>query len=333
MVKMNSNLHTAKAVKNDEFYTQLSDIENELRHYKDHFKGKTVYCNCDDPKVSNFFKYFSLNFEYLGLKKLIASCYRNIDAGKQTDGLSDKAVWLEYTGEQGDETIPTDMNILVHEFEGDGDFRSEESIELLKQADIVVTNPPFSLFREYVAQLMEYEKDFLILGNLNAVTYKEVFPLLKNNDMWMGVSRVGTGQMWFIVSDEAPIKTGQKVDENGTRYQTVGSSAWFTNLDNQRIHEPLVLWKTYATEPELYPEYDNYNAINVDKVVDIPIDYDGAMGVPITFLGKYNPDQFEILGCSYVYGEPIGYHIDGAGYGVSVGGVNVYKRIFIKHKK
>lgn len=324
----NMNLHSAKKVKNDEFYTQLSDIENEMKYYKEQFKGKTVYCNCDDPQVSNFFNYFTLNFEHLGLKKLIASCYRNTDSTQYSKGLADKAVWLEYTGEHDGGLVPTTANITVHEFEGDGDFRSAESIALLKEADIVVTNPPFSLFRAYIDQLMAYDKQFLVLGNMNAVTYKEMWPLIQDNMMWLGVTRVGTGQMWFMVSDDAPVKTGQRTDENGVRYQTVGNSAWFTNLDNYRRNDELILWRKYADNPELYQKYDNYDAINVNKVVDIPIDYDGVMGVPITFLGKHNPDQFEFVGGMtstkvdhYNFGYP---YVDGK---------KKYARLLIRNKK
>lgn len=336
VTKKNSNLHKAKTVKNDEFYTRLEDIENELRHYKEHFRGKTVYCNCDDPKVSNFFKYFSLNFEYLGLKKLIASCYRNVDAGKQTDGLSDKAVWLEYTGEQGDGTIPTDANIVIHEFEGDGDFRSEESIELLKQADIVVTNPPFSLFREYVAQLMEYEKQFVIMGSMNAITYKEIFPLLKDNKMWLGHKN---GSMSFVLPDHAKLKASGYIDEKGRKIQKFGNIAWYTNLDIAKRHEDVILFREYNEND--YPRYDNYDAIEVGKVADIPKDCAGVMGVPITFMDKYNPEQFVVVGMAagnsratgLYYDVPYTPHKDDRGGCGVVEGIRKYARILIKHKK
>lgn len=348
MVRKNRNLHAAKAVKNDEFYTRLEDIENELRYYKEHFKGKTVYCNCDDPKVSNFFKYFSLNFEYLGLKKLIASCYRNVDAGKPTDGLSDKAVWLEYTGEKGNGTVPTDANILVHEFEGDGDFRSEESIELLKQADIVVTNPPFSLFREYVAQLMEYDKQFVIMGSMNAITYKEIFPLLRDNKMWLGHKN---GSMSFVLPEHAELKASGYINENGQKIQKFGNIAWYTNLDIAKRHEDLILFKTY--HPDEYPMYYNFDGINVDKVTNIPADYDGIMGVPITFLDKHSHAQFDIIGLGIAnLGLDVGVRpytsehreyrktiqkrgvVDGDLYMVHDDVVKVpYARILIKHKK
>lgn len=310
----NSSMSAAIKAKNDEFYTQLSDIEKELRHYKNHFKGKVVFCNCDDPFESNFFKYFVLNFNRLGLKKLIATCYTGSPIANQQLSLFDvlgdgeenqnkpyKAVVTTVYDKTGDggvdmldvaELFKSGENELT-ELSDDGDFRSPECLALLDEADIVVTNPPFSLFREYVAVLMEYQKDFIIIGNSNAITYKEVFPLIMANKMWLGVTRDGTGSMWFRVMDDFPEKTGQKI-ENGIRYQTIGNSAWFTNLDVKKRHEELILVPRYNSE--LYPKYDNYDAIEVSKVVDIPCDYDGIMGVPITFLGKYNPDQFEIVG-------------------------------------
>lgn len=288
------SLGDAKAAKADEFYTQLSDIEKELKHYRRHFKGKVVYANCDDPRVSSFFHYFSYSFERLGLKKLIAACYKSqeVDLFSQND--SDQAIYLEYEGDRNNNRVPDPEEIGIKQLQGDGDFRSAETIELLKQADIVVTNPPFSLFREYVAQLIEYGKKFIIIGNMNAVTYKEIWPLIQDNKLWLGVTRTGTGQMWFRVKDDFPVKTGQRVDENGVRYQTVGNSAWFTNLDISKRHEDLILYKSY--NPADYPKYDNYDAIEVGQAVNIPLDYDGVMGVPITFLGKHNPDQFDIVG-------------------------------------
>lgn len=294
MASKQQSLGDAKAAKQDEFYTQLSDIEKELRHYKKHFKGKVVYLNCDDPRESQFFHYFSYNFEKLGLKKLIAACYksRDVDLFSQED--SEQAVYLEYDGDKDGDLVPGRDEIEVKYFDGDGDFRSAESIALLKEADIVVTNPPFSLFREYVEQLIEHEKKFLIIGNMNAVTTKDFWPHIKHNRIWLGVTRAGTGQMWFRISDDAPVKSGQRTDENGHRYQTIGNSAWFTNLDHSKRHEELVLYKPYA--PNLYPSYDNFDGIEVSKAVDIPLDWDGVMGVPITFLGKHNPDQFEIVG-------------------------------------
>lgn len=288
------SLGDAKLSKLDEFYTQLSDIEKELRHYKKHFKGKVVYLNCDDPRESEFFHYFSYNFEKLGLKKLIAACYKSQDVDLFSTVDSERAVYLEYAGDKDGDRIPGRDEIEVKCLDGDGDFRSKESIALLDEADIVVTNPPFSLFREYVAQLMEHDKKFLIIGNMNAVTYKEIWPYIQQNQIWLGVTRTGTGQMWFRINDDAPARTGQRVAADGRRYQTIGNSAWFTNLDHSKRHEEVTLYRTYT--PAEYPSYDNYPGIEVGKAVDIPIDWDGVMGVPITFLGKFNPDQFDIVG-------------------------------------
>lgn len=287
----NSALTAAKAAKKDEFYTQLSDIERELSHYKEHFKGKTVLCNCDDPRVSNFFKYFTLNFEYLGLKRVIATCYKSQSVDLFSNHDCEQAVYQIYDGDLDGNNMPDENEIAVKPLKGDGDFRSEECIELLKQADIVVTNPPFSLFREYVAQLIKYEKKFIIIGNQNAITYKEIFPLIKENKLWLGYKN---GDMAFTVPDDSePRATRYWQDESGQKWRSMGNVCWFTNLDIQKRHENIILYKRYT--PEEYPKYDNYDAINVDKVADIPCDYDGVMGVPITFLDKYNPDQFEIV--------------------------------------
>lgn len=264
--RSNENLHKAKAAKNDEFYTRLQDIENELRHYRNHFKGKVVYCNCDDARESNFFKYFSLNFEFLGLKKLITTGYKE----------NGKGVALIYEGDKNGNRNVDDEEINVTELNGNGDFRSEECIEFLKEADIVVTNPPFSLFREYVAQLMQYGKKFLIIGNKNAITYKEIFPYIKNNELWLGITSVKD----FI-------------QPNG-EIKKFGNICWFTNLEHKRRNEELILYKHYS--PTEYPKYENYDAIEVGKVAEIPMDYEGICGVPITFLDKYCPTQFEILG-------------------------------------
>jgi len=346
------SLLEAKKAKADEFYTQLSDIERELKHYKRYFKGKVVYLNCDDPRESEFFHYFSFNFEKLGLKKLIAACYKsqNVDLFSRED--AKQAVYLEYEGDKDGDRIPGRDEIEVKYFNGDGDFRSKESIALLDQSDIVVTNPPFSLFREYVAQLMEHDKSFIIIGNMNAVTYKEVWPHMQQNRIWPGVTRTGTGQMWFRVNDDFPVKTGQRIGEDGQRYQTIGNSAWFTNLDHAKRHEELTLFKTYNSDE--YPSYDNYDGIEVAKAVDIPVDWDGVMGVPITFLGKYNPEQFEIVGttesndpdnylrtrwytsqeCREAYaarfGKPGVYDLNASGV---VAGVKVFKRILIRRKE
>jgi hypothetical protein len=286
----NKNLHQAKNNKKDEFYTQLSDIANELRHYKHHFKNKVVYCNCDDPRVSNFFHYFAYNFEHLGLKKLITTCYKNQDADLFSENESEKAIYLEYTGDKNGNKVPDIEEIGVHELKGDGDFRNPESIELLKQADIVVTNPPFSLFREYVAQLIEYDKKFVIVGHQNAITYKDIFKLIKDNKIWLGYGFKG-GAGHFINNQYEDYATAGNHIEGMIR---VSGVHWFTNLDIDKRHEELILFKKYSSEE--YPTYENYNAINVDVTKQIPMDYEGFMGVPITFLDKYNPEQFEIIG-------------------------------------
>ena len=310
----NSNLARANREKNDEFYTRLTDIEKELRHYRKHFKDKVVLCNCDDPYESNFFKYFVLNFNVLGLKKLIATCYGTSPIANEQISLFDisgdirqkgrpyKAVVTKVYDTTGDGGI--DMSDIINlfknreneltELKGDGDFRSEECIELLKEADIVVTNPPFSLFREYIANLMRYNKKFVIMGNKNAITYKEMFPLLKEDKVWVGATSLNGGR-WMIMPNNIEIKSKKtKIDENGDVILNVAGVCWFTNLDINKRHEDLILVKRYNEED--YPKYDNYDAINVNKVTEIPYDYEGAMGVPITFMDKHNPDQFEIIG-------------------------------------
>ena len=287
---VNKSLRNAQRQKKDEFYTQLSDIENELRHYTKHFRGKVVYCNCDDPRVSNFFHYFSYNFERLGLKRLITACYRNQERDLFSQHDSERAIWLEYKGNTQGGRVPNVEDIGVHEFEGNGDFRSTECIELLKQADIVVTNPPFSLFREYVAQLIEYDKKFLIIGHQNAITYKGVFPLIRNNKIWLGHGFKG-GAAHFIAPNYEDYAVASDRREGMVR---VSGVVWFTSLEHKKRHEELILYKRYSTEE--YPHYDNYDAINVDRTAEIPMDWDGAMGAPISFLNKYNPEQFEILG-------------------------------------
>lgn len=286
----NKNLHKAKDSKKDEFYTQLSDINNELRHYKEHFKGKTVFCNCDDPRISNFFHYFSYNFEHLGLKKLITTCYKNQERDLFSKNESEKAIYLEYTGDKNGDKIPNPEEIGIIDLKGDGDFRSAESIELLKQADIVVTNPPFSLFRDYVAQLIEHNKQFIIVGHQNAITYKEIFKLIKEDKLWLGYGFTG-GAAHFINQHYEDYATAGDHKEGMIR---VSGVVWFTNLEIKKRHEDLILYKSYS--PEEYPSYENFDAINVNKTKDIPIDYNGYMGVPITFLDKYNPEQFEIIG-------------------------------------
>ena len=294
----NKSRHAANRAKNDEFYTELADIDKELRHYKHHFKNKTVYCNCDDPRVSNFFHYFSHNFETLGLKKLMATCYKSQAADLFSQNDSEQAVYLIYEGDKNGNRVPDPSEIQVLPLQGDGDFRSEECIALLKQADIVVTNPPFSLFREYVAQLVEYGKKFLIIGNKNAITYKEIFPLIKDDKMWLGVTPMGTDMLFGVPEHYA--ETLVQTKKSGSSYRIIdgevkarAQACWFTNLDHDKRHEELILYKRYTSEE--YPHYDNYDAVDVSKVAEIPCDFDGAMGVPITFLDKYNPEQFEII--------------------------------------
>ena len=290
----NKNLNAAKEAKKDEFYTQLEDINNELRHYREHFRGKTVLCNCDDPRVSNFFTYFAYNFEFLGLKRLITTCYKNQNMDLFSQNNSEQAIYLIYDGDKNGNNIPDPEEIGIHPLKGDGDFRSRECIELLKQADIVVTNPPFSLFREYVAQLMEYDKKFLIIGNVNANTTKEIFPLIKDNRMWMGASIHSGDRKFWVPNDYELNAAGCGVDETGRKFIRVKGVRWFTNLDYKERHEDLILYRNYS--PVIYPKYDNFDAIEISKTEDIPCDYNGVMGVPVTFLDKYNPDQFEILG-------------------------------------
>lgn len=343
----NSNLHKAKDNKKDEFYTQLSDIERELKYYKHHFKDKVVYCNCDDPRVSNFFHYFSYNFEKLGLKKLITTCYKNqsMDLFSQND--SEQAIYLEYNGDKNGNFVPDPNEIGIKHLKGDGDFRSKESIDLLTQADIVVTNPPFSLFREYVAQLIEHNKKFVIVGHQNAISYREIFKLIKDNELWLGYGfRGGAGH--FINQHYEDYATATDRKEGMIR---VSGVHWFTNLDISKRHEDLILYKTYNEEE--YPKYENFDAINVNKTKDIPIDYKGYMGVPITFLDKYNPDQFEIIGLGISNsGIEIGVQpykeehkkyrkeiqkrgaVDGDLYMITNGVVDVpYARIIIKNKR
>jgi hypothetical protein len=302
----NKNLHKAKSGKNDEFYTQLSDIEKELSDYKSHFKGKTIYCNCDNPETSNFWKYFVDNFNNLGLLKLTASFY---DVNNNAYSMS----------------LDSNDNLTKSSLIDGGDFRSDECVELLKQADIVVTNPPFSLFREYVAQLVEHDKKFVIVGNQNAITYKEIFKLIKENKLWLGRGFSG-GAAHFINKHYVDYATAGDHKEGMIR---VSGVVWFTNLELKKRHENLILYKTYYGNESDYPTYDNYDAINVDKTKDIPLDYAGAMGVPITFLDKYNPEQFEILGNLGSY-APDGYSLSSA---IFINGRKIYKRILIKNRK
>jgi len=288
------NLDNAKKRKADEFYTQLSDIEREVKHYKQHLNNKIIYCNCDDPRISNFFHFFSYNFEKLGLKKLITTCYKNqnIDLFSQND--CEQAVYLEYEGDKNGNNVPDFHEIGIKTLNGDGDFRSAECIELLKKSDIVVTNPPFSLFREYVSQLIEFKKKFIIIGHQNAISYKEIFKLIKENKMWLGFGFKG-GAAHFINEHYKDYAIATDHKEGMIR---VSGVVWFTNLDFSKRHEDLILYKKYT--PKEYPKYVNFNAINIDKTKDIPVDYKGMMGVPITFLDKYNPDQFEIVALGIV---------------------------------
>lgn len=313
----NKNLHKAKKEKNDEFYTLLSDIEKEMVWYKDFFKDKVVYCNCDDARESNFFKYFSENFELLGLKKLITTGY--IPGGH--------GVVLVYEGDKNGDFMVGDDEISTRDLAGDGDFRSPECIEFLKQADVVVTNPPFSLFREYIAQLMTYGKKFLIIGNGAGICYEEVFPLFKNNKVWFGVTMYGCQQSTFVVpKDRVDTNTKERICDGKTQWSTIiNTAAWFTNIDHKKRHEPLELYKKYDSSE--YPKFDTYNAINVNKISEIPEDYFDVMGVPVSYVGKHCPEQFEIVGklnhnrpASYDYGKSI------------IGGKEVYARILIKRK-
>ena len=317
----NSRLQKAKKQKKDEFYTQLSDIEKELAHYKDCFKDKTVLCNCDDPRISNFFKYFSYNFEYLGLKKLISTCYKNQEPDLFSANNSERAIWVDYNGDKHGNRVPDPKEIGIKHFKHDGDFRSLECIELLKQADIVVTNPPFSLFREYVAQLVEYDKKFIIIGNKNAITYKDIFNLIKKNKLWLGYRNVNNDMWLFLPDDEEEYE--KIVDGKKMRHI---QACWFTNIDHRKRHQDLILYKKYT--PEEYPKYDNYDAIEVSKTKDIPCDYDGAMGVPITFLDKFNPKQFEILGMD----DHRLQYPEWRGRGPDLNGKPIYRRIIIKRK-
>lgn len=355
----NSQLSAAKKAKNDEFYTRMTDIEHELVHYRKHFKGKVVLCNCDDPFESNFFKYFALNFNPLGLKKLIATCYSGspIAGGEYQPSLFDddvdentgrhrrayKAVVNVFRDTTGDGGLDMDdiKNLLdsgeneLTELHGDGtygagDFRSRECLELLDEADIVVTNPPFSLFREYVATLMEHGKKFVIVGNQNAITYKEAFPLLRDDRLWLGYNKV---KEFVVPSADHPERGNIVTDGKGGLIAKFGNICWYTNLDIKKRHEDLLLYRRYKEDPSRYPKYDNYDAIEVSKVKDIPEDYWGVMGVPITFMDKYNPDQFDIVGCSESEGRGFSNGLwDPASKTAQpiINGHKVYKRLFVR---
>ena len=365
----NTLLHQAKRSKSDEFYTQFIDIQKEVEAYLEYdqhmFKGKVVYCNCDDPFESNFFRYFVLNFNRLGLKQLITTSYKPspmantqlelfgdnktlkskvgrpkvtankfiINAVGDIDGNGEfnlKDVALQLKNNKNNEWAP---------LEGEGDFRSDESIELLKQADIIITNPPFSLFKEFFKQLIDYDKKFLIIANINAITYKEVFPLIQENKVWLGTG-MGRWISGFIVPETYDLYgTEARIDENGNRIVSTNNCLWFTNLDHGKRHQKLSLMSLEdnlkfsshkVVRENGYQKYDNFDAIEVPYTDAIPNDYAGVMGVPITFLDKYNPDQFEIIGCSYDYGRPKGWD-KSINMSVSVDGKNVYKRILIKH--
>lgn len=321
MANENTGLHSAKRNKKDEFYTQLDDIEREMRHYRKHFKNKVIYCNCDDPYVSAFFEFFTKNFEVLGLKKLITTCYRsqNMDLFSQND--SEQAIKLEYTG-GAKNSLPTPDDIGVTTLQGDGDFRSQECIDILKSADIVVTNPPFSLFSDYVAQLDQYKKKFVIIGHQNAITYKHVFPLICNNKMWLGYG-FKRNMAHFIAPHYKDTASDADHVEGMIR---VSGVVWYTNLDHSKRHEELILIQKYKGNQESYPFYDNYKIIDVSKTLDIPMDYKGIMGVPITFLTKYNPQQFDILGIANS-----ARWINHECYTI-IDGKKIYNRILIRHK-
>ncbi len=317
----NRNLHKAKTTKNDEFYTRLEDIEAEAYHYWRHFKNKVVYLNCDDPLESKFWDYFAKQFEHLKLKKLIATSY--------IGGLTGRAMKFVYEGDQNGNGVPDIDEIEITPLAGDGDFRSPECVELLKEADIVCTNPPFSLFREYVAQLVQYKKKFLIIGNMNALTYKEMFPLIRENKVWMGV--VG-GSRSYRVPDNTPIGKRGCYEDGGQKFVKLGNTCWFTNMNHKKRNQPIDLIALY--DPDKHLAYDNYDAINVDSVKDIPEDYPGVMGVPITFLDKYCPRQFEILNCNdlkksrAIPSKPHGLIKDKEG---SVNGKTKYVRVLIRN--
>lgn len=343
----NSNLSSSRSDKADEFYTQLSLIESELKHYKAFFKGKVVFCNCDDPFESNFFKYFAMNFNSIGLKKLIATCYATspivytqlnlfgdevVVSKEESKKKPYKIEITEVKDENGDGRVDlSDVEYLLRNhnnaltlLQGDGDFRSAECVELLKQADVVVTNPPFSLFRKYMAQLIEYEKSFIIIGNQNAVTYKEIFPLIRDNKIWLGYNN---GHFWFKVPDSyEEKKTDFKIDENGQKWRRMGNICWYTNVDIEKRHENMTLFRPYSLDA--YPKYDEFDAIEVSRTLDIPCDFYGIMGVPITFMQYYNPVQFEIVG-KIDTGEITEYNLANP----KVNGKALYKRIAIRRKQ
>lgn len=361
MANDNSGFTKAKKAKKDEFYTQLTDIEKEMRYYRAYFAGKTVFCNCDDPYESNFFKYFALNFNSLHLKKLITTCYagspvvgEEFSYGEDPDGQltffpmvrtgTRKPYRVEITevsDANGDgRTDLADVRYLLQNrkntmtlLHGDGDFRSEECVELLQQADVVVSNPPYSLFREYISQLASYQKDFIIIGNQNAITYKEVFPMFLHGKLWYGASIHSHGRD-FRVPDDYPLQAYEfRTDAQGRKYINVKGVRWFTNVDYKERHEKMILYKHYT--PEQYPKYENYNVIEVSKSADIPADYPGVMGVPISFIDKYTPEQFEIIGMAEDNGKGFSGKAaewDGKNPHCVVDGKNKFKRIFIRNR-
>ncbi|MDQ1284217.1 MAG: hypothetical protein QG620_565 [Patescibacteria group bacterium] len=320
----NKNLRKAGAAKNDEFYTQLPDIEKELGNYKNHLKDKVVFCNCDDPEESNFWNYFALNFEFLELRKLVATHFEKEKPSYKLEIVKD----INKDGKINKlDTIKTPLK-------QNGDFRSPECIEILKEADVVVTNPPFSLFRQYVTQLIEYNKKFIIIGNQNAITYKEIFKLITENKIWLGKS-IHSGDREFRVPAHYDVHSAShRIDDDGNQYVRVNGVRWFTNLDYKERHEDLILYRTYSGHENEYPKYDHYDAINVDKTKDIPIDYKGAIGVPITFLDKYSPDQFDILDGLNRYSILSGPTEETRGkFLAQVKGKPCYVRVVIKNKK
>ena len=341
----NRALHAASIAQQDEFYTQFTDVQEELGHYWEHFRGAKILCNCDDPFESSFFRYLALQFAYLGIKKLTATCYAGSPIAQQQLSLFEEdtpapkrkpycATITDYRDWNGDgRTDLLDVRYMlehqigctVRVLQGDGDFRSPECVELLKDADIVITNPPFSLFREFVALMMEHNKKFLILGNKNAVTYKEIFPLIQQGKMWLGHRNMNS-DFWLEVPS---YENYEKTDEQGRRLKHI-MACWYTNLPITKRHEFLTLLYPYT--PEEYPRYDNYDAIEVSRTDRIPMDYDGVMGVPITFLDKYCPSQFEIVGCTYAYGDP-GCHVPGTTWNARINGRDIYKRLFIRKKQ
>ena len=322
----NTFLTNARASKKDEFYTMLPDIENEMKHYKKHFKDKTVYCNCDDPRISNFFHYFSFNFEKLGLKQLISTCYKNQQRDLFSVHDEESSICLEYNGDLNNNKIPDPEEIGLKKLDGDGDFRSKESIDLLMKSDIVVTNPPFSLFREFVDLMIKFDKKFLIIGSWNAISYKEIFKFMMENKLWIGVNS-NRNIKGFIVPDYYELSGTEARIEDGKRIVSSNNNCWFTNLDLKKRHEDIILYKKYNSKE--YPKYSSCDAIEVGKVNEIPSDYNGVMGVPITFMNKYNPDQFEILGLDdYKLKYP-----QWRGRGPELNGKTKYRRIMIKNKR